>query len=105
MTQFETTDGRRLGARFAGDRGATFHMTQEEMATLWSLDESTECWSDGDWTGTSGELLDMWTAGHHATREEMERRGWTGATLHMTCTREMRATESGDLEETERWTR
>ena len=75
MTRFETLDGKQsLGARFGGDNGATFHITSHELTTLFQLDEDTQLKSDNAWFGTAGDLLDMWSAGHKATAEEMMRR-------------------------------
>ena len=74
MTRFETLDGHALGARFAGDKGATFHLTNEELGLLFLLDEDTELTSDNAWTGTALDLIDMWTKGNKSTEEEMKKR-------------------------------
>ena len=74
MTRFETLDGHQLGARFFGDKGATLHLTNEELDLLFFLKENTELKSDNMWFGTAGDLLDMWTNGNKSTEEEMMRR-------------------------------
>ena len=74
MTRFETLDGQQLGARFCGDNNATFHLTQDELKTLFELDEATEVVSDNMWVGTVGDLLDQWTLGNKASQEELTRR-------------------------------
>ena len=37
MTRFETINGIKLGVRFAGDLGATFHLTNEEKNNLFNF--------------------------------------------------------------------
>lgn len=74
MTRFETLNNENLGARFLGDNGATFHLTNDELQLLFSLDEETEVVSDNMWFGTVADLLDLWTKGNKASEEQMKRR-------------------------------
>ena len=70
-TRFETKDGVKLGAKFAGDQGRTFHFTSEEEKALWTLSEDTEIISDDSWQGTVGELIDLLKTGARCTEEEL----------------------------------
>ena len=83
MTRFETTLGTQLGARFLGDNGATFHLTEKEVMDLFNLDLDLEVVSDNSWFGTVKELMDMFVAGNKATDEEMMRRFNKTTTLHL----------------------
>ena len=74
MTRFETLNNQSLGGRFLGDNGATFHLTNDELKLLFSLDEETEVVSDNMWFGTAGDLLDLWFKGNKASEEQMQRR-------------------------------
>ena len=38
MTRFELEDGTKLGVRFCGDQGATYHLTPEEIHNLFHSD-------------------------------------------------------------------
>ena len=61
MTRYKLQDERSLGASFyAGkESGHSWFATKEELDLLWSLDEDTMVTSDNHWTGTVGELLDL----------------------------------------------
>jgi hypothetical protein len=74
MTRFETINGIKLGVRFAGDLGVTFHLTNEEKNNLFNLPEDTEVVSDNSWFGNVGDLLDIWNKGNKVTSEELMRR-------------------------------
>lgn len=74
MTRFETLDGQQLGARFAGDNGATMHLTSKEATALFTLDEATEIISDNMWFGTINDLIKLWKDLESATAEQMMRR-------------------------------
>ena len=82
MTRFETLDGQQLGARFAGDNGATMHLTSKEATALFTLDESTEVTSDNGWFGTVNDLIELWRDLESATSEQMMRRFKSNDTLH-----------------------
>jgi hypothetical protein len=74
MTRFFTTTGQQLGASFAGDHGRTFHLTQDELQLLWSLDEDTELTSDSCFQGTAGDMLDLMSQADTCSEEQLQRR-------------------------------
>jgi hypothetical protein len=82
MTRFETNNGEQLGARFAGDNGATMHLTTKEATALFSLDGATEVTSDNGWSGTVNDLVEMLRDLESATTEQMMRRFKSDGTLH-----------------------
>tara|TARA_R110000823_G_scaffold32983_7_gene92606 strand:+ start:1597 stop:1914 length:318 start_codon:yes stop_codon:yes gene_type:complete len=82
MTRFETLDGQQLGARFAGDNGATMHLTSKEATALFSLDKNEELISDNGWSGTADDLIEMLRDLETATSEQMMRRFKSDGTLH-----------------------
>ncbi len=101
MTRFETLDGEQLGVRFAGDNGATFHLTQAELKSLFELDESTEVVSDNVWFGTVGDLLDMWSKGNKVSEEELQRRFKKdlSESLHLQQSTHLLLDSEGELQE------
>ena len=75
MTRFETKNGKPLGARFAGDKGATFHLTPEEGKLLFGLPDNTKVIADNAWEGnTVKDLIDLVKKANIASKEEMMRR-------------------------------
>lgn len=75
MTRFTTIDGRSLGARFAGDKGATMHLTPEEAKLLFNLPYDERIIASGNWNGnTIKDLIDLVVKLPTATKQEMMRR-------------------------------
>jgi len=74
MTRFETTSGTQLGVTFFGDKGRTFHLTNEELKTLWNLNVNVEVVSDNLWRGTVKELLNLLSQCDKCSEEQLRRR-------------------------------
>ena len=83
MTRFETLSGTKLGVRFLGDKGATFHLTEQEAKQLFKLDLEEEVVSDNSWFGTVKELMDMFVSGNKASDKELLRRFNKVSSLHL----------------------
>ena len=97
MTRFFTTTGQQLGASFAGDHGRTFHLTQDELQLLWSLDEDTQLTSDSCFQGTACDLLDLMSDSDTCSEEQLLRRfkKELHQTLHLQ--KQLFCTEDGEL--------
>jgi len=78
MTRFETETGLSLGATFFGgtELGRLKFLTATEQQTLWNLHEGTWVISDNGWTGTVGDLLDLFSRTRMASKEIMIEKGW-----------------------------
>ena len=74
MTRFELKNGVSLGARVSSRDGATWFATDEELQVLWGCDESEDVVSDNGWSGSVGELLDMFATLRRLSDDEVERR-------------------------------
>ena len=77
MTRFETLDGQQLGVTFFGgkEHGKVKFITQSELETLWSLDESTEVLNDNNSTVSNvGELLDLFSGLKQLSDDQMRER-------------------------------
>ena len=77
MTRFETTNGIKLGARFAGPRGAMWHLTEQEALNLFKLDLETEVINDNhEWrVSTVEDLIKLFVEGTKAPDIHM-RKNW-----------------------------
>ena len=75
MTHFFTETGVSLGARFAGDAGAVFHLTEQERLNLFNLSNGVlvvdEC---AGALMLAEELVELFTKGVKADAEQMKRR-------------------------------
>ena len=98
MTRFTTTDGTQLGTRFFAGRetGTLRFVSNQEWQNLFSLNEDEIVVSDNGWTGTVGDLFDLFSQLRQASDEEMEERGW-GDRLESGLSLRQSVTSSGEL--------
>lgn len=78
MTRYQSEFGTTLGVTFYGgkEKGKMFFLSPTEVEEVFTLAEDTKVLSDNMWSGTVGELLDMFKTCTEATAEDMKSRGW-----------------------------
>ena len=76
MTRFETLDRKSLGTRqYSGkELGSTWFSTKEELELLWNLSEDTKVISDNNWSGTVGDLKDLFFSLRKLTDKQVDER-------------------------------